>query len=163
MVQCGSSGKFCCDVAYYDPNARTIFSTVPSIYSFCYNLIQGLHWSLTTFILSPLLHKTLSIGDNVGEKIWRSEKGKERNRQRIDRPAWESISEQRDKMLLLKYKSRVWHKGAKLTSKTSRHPAAALEEVAGCLMLTPLLNTLDLWQITSLDSASASSAIKHKC
>lgn len=50
-----------------------------------------------------------------------------------------------------------------MTSKNSRHPAAALEEVAGRLMLTPLLNTLDLWQITSLDSASASSAIKHKC
>lgn len=109
-MQCGSSGKFCCDVAYYDPTAHTIFSTVPSIYSFCYDLTQGLHWSLTTFIPSPLLHKTLSIGDNVGEKIWRSEKGKERNRQRIDRPAWESTSEQRDEMLLLKYKSRVWHR-----------------------------------------------------
>lgn len=55
------------------------------------------------------------------------------------------------------------HKGGKMTSKSSRHPAEALEEVAGLLMLTPLLDTLDLWQITSLDCVSASLAVKHKC
>lgn len=50
-----------------------------------------------------------------------------------------------------------------MTSKNSRHPAVALEEVAGLLMLTPLLDTPDLWQVTSLGCASASLAVKHKC
>lgn len=50
-----------------------------------------------------------------------------------------------------------------MTNKNSRHPAMALEEVAGLLVLTPLLDTLDLWQVISLDCVSASLAVKYKC